>query len=110
MAVIMQFSATLEGQITTPHRHEDAACPPLWLIWVNKKDGDGWALHCVGNSEEATRYCIECYGGGESAVIVERIPANHAFASSIESELREANHRIAVRSYNSIHGYRRQGD
>jgi len=105
----MIFNAALESQITTPHRHEDASCPPLWLIWINRKDGDGWSLHCVGNSEDTARYCIECYGS-ENGVTVERIPANHAFASSIEQELREANHRIAAKSYSEIHGYRRQGD
>lgn len=100
----------IESAIVTPSRGEDAACPPLWLLWINRKDGDGWFLHCVANSEESARYCIECYGE-QSALIVERIPANHAFASSIESDLREANHRIAAKSYSAIHGgYRRSGD
>lgn len=104
------FDPVLEISIVTPHRHEDAGHPPLWLIWINRRDGDGWAIHCVGNSEDATRYCIECYGDN-NAVIVERIPANHAFASSIESELRAANHRIAAKSYSAVHGgYRRSGD
>lgn len=104
-----EFDPQLESMIVTPHRHEGEGNPPLWLIWINRKDGDGWSLHCVGNSEGSTRYCIECYGE-QNGLIVERIPANHAFASSVERDLREANHRIAKQSYSAIHGYRRQGD
>jgi hypothetical protein len=104
------FLPSIEKSIITPHRHEDSSCPPLWLMWVNKDDGDGWFLHSVCNSEKNIRYNIECYGGKETAIIIERIPANHAFASSIEQNLREANHKIAAKSYHQIHGYRRQGE
>jgi hypothetical protein len=100
----------LEAAITTRHEHESADQPPLWLVWINRKDGDGWFLHSVCNTERNVRYNVECYGSENAGLIVERIPANHAFASSIEQELREANHRIAAKSYHAIHGYRRAGD
>ena len=104
------FLPDLEAQITTPHQHEGAANRPLWLIWHNRQGGDGWSLHCIADTEDRCRYMIECYGGPTTEIIVERTPANHAFASSVEEMLREANHRIAVQTYSHIHGYRRQGD
>lgn len=107
----MDFNSDLELAIMTPHRHEGSLNKPLWLIWANAKDGDGWALLCICDSERACRYNVECYGFPQLTLIVERIPANHAFASSVEDELRKANHRIAATSYSAIHGgYRRVGN
>jgi hypothetical protein len=104
------LSEEIELAIATPHPHEDPiASPPLWLIWADHKNGDGWSLECVANSADNCRYAIRCYAEN-LPVIVERIPANHNFASSVREFIADANHRIAAQSYRRIHGYRRDGD
>ena len=94
-----------EDAITTPHPHESKGNPPLWLIWKRIK-GDEYRrypmLDCVCNSEEMARPHIIMALEAETRdppphiiVDVERIPANHRFASSLEEWQYEAEHQRA---------------
>lgn len=85
--------------IRTPHEHEGAENKPLWLIWKMKyikKTGKivGPVLDCVCDSESSAVYntgaaCEEAIMTTRDKidVFVERIPANHRFASSIVTEM-----------------------
>lgn len=104
----IKLPARIEKAIRQKHDHEGEGSPPLWLIWLDQKDGDGLRLNAVANSVWAARYgafiVIE-----QGDVWVERIPANHGFASSIQTKMVDAVHQSA-REQIRIHGYRRVGD
>lgn len=98
----------VERAITTPHDHEclklgDAGSiyagqpcnRPLWLIWKREPLGrsgqqmstemDFPRLDSVADNEASARahYCMAAYGRTDIEVYVERVPANHRFASSL---------------------------
>jgi hypothetical protein len=80
----------IEKSITTPHAHENEHHRPLWLIWkIRKLSRDGVPffpeLDTVCDSEDMARAHVRgvLYESHER-VWVERIPANHRFASSLE--------------------------
>ena len=106
----------VEKAIVTPHEHEDEqAHPPLWLIWVSDGWNPSWRLDEVSNSEVSARGAVIGVLSGPSdvdpkpQVIVERIPANHRFASSISDEI----DKVIVRGNRQRGGhphYKREGD
>jgi hypothetical protein len=98
----------VESSITTPHSHESlemgreggiyAGQPlgrPLWLIWTRRRLGrfgavvseelDFPTLDSVADNEESARmhYRMAISDKTAAQVSVERIPANHRFASSL---------------------------
>ena len=107
----------LERAIRHKHDHETEGHPPLWLIWLDRLDGDGIRLHAVCNSKLMARYgCYIILSQGE--VNVERIPANHGFASSIQENITEAKFKAAAallrihgpEQFTKEYGYKRNGD
>lgn len=80
----------LEEAIVTPHKHEDAHHKPLWLIWIVKKGWDGRPefpeLDTVCDSPDSARYHVSAaiQSHARAEISVERIPANHRFASSLD--------------------------
>lgn len=93
--------ADVERDIVTPHHHESMEVKPeslygdqptnrpLWLIWVREKSRIGVlyfpTLDSVADCEESARahYRMAVEGKPGVDVSVERIPANHRFASSL---------------------------
>lgn len=89
----------IEQAIIRPHSHETEHSPPLWLIWVRARFGRGLdvdpekldfpTLDSVCDSEKSARahYRMAVYhshhGTSRDVVQVERVPANHRFASSL---------------------------
>lgn len=78
----------IERIITTPHEHEHPERrKPLWLIWKVHKSFDGMpefpVLDSVCDSEKSARYHYRSAVSSSNQVFVERIPANHRFASSL---------------------------
>lgn len=114
------FPDHLEQAIVTPHEHETEGHPPLWILWKHQTGSDGIPdvprIDCICDSERTTRYNLnaifESYApdikNGLLTIFVERIPANHRFASSmsdkfVDSTLTQVRRSIAGR-------YRRDGD
>ena len=88
-----KMSVHLAAAIETPHDHEGALNRPLWVIWkkLTMRDGrtDGPHIDTICDSLEmayAHVYILldepETIAGNRE-VYVERIPANHRFASSM---------------------------
>ena len=80
----------IEEQITTPHSHESVNQPPLWLIWQELEPGDGFYPVCISNTEKDARISYNQIAGPEgsrrrarSRIVIERVPANHIFASTM---------------------------
>ena len=107
--------AALEAAIVTAHDHEHPSRrPPLWIIWKIVTSSDGVqelpAIDCICDSEHSVRYHLygvfESYGVGNLLrVYVERVPANHRFASSLEHEF----YTSALTSVRSIEDRRTRG-
>lgn len=105
----IRLPARIEKAIRQKHDHEGEGHEPLWLIWLDRKDHDGIRLNAVANSIDAARYgAFIVIDQGE--VWVERIPANHGFASSIQSKMAEAVHASARAQIRIAGYYRRAGD
>lgn len=104
----IRLPARIEKAIRQKHSHEGQGSPPLWLIWLDRKDGDGIRLNAVANAMFAARYGAWIVLN-QGDVFVERIPANHGFASSIQDEITNAVHKSAAAQIR-IHGYKRTGD
>lgn len=109
--------------IRHPHSHEGPNNRPLWIIWKKTvgHDGipDGPHIDSIADTEDSAIAHVgmvyESYGNAgyakELHVIVERIPANHRFASSIEEHFTDG--RLAkVRAGKTTmpNFYRRTGD
>lgn len=109
---MLEFEEKYEVSLTTPHEHECKARPPLWIMWsyIIEPDGisEGPQIDSICNSEESARYHLQCmletyttFGGNEVNLYVERIPANHRFASSMteviyEHEVRQEKAKAAL--------------
>lgn len=97
--------------IKTPHEHEGAQNRPLWLIWKDRNDGDGWFLDSIcDTSLSAVCHYLMVMESSSASCRVERVPANHNFASSIQIEIIEARIEHQRQSYHPGQGYRRAGD
>lgn len=98
--------------INTPHDHEGHQNRPLWLIWIVVKDQATPILDTVCDTPDSAVYH---YGAviegnptysknGTLTCHVERVPANHRFASSMDP-------RIFVGGSNKkVRPRRREGD
>lgn len=76
--------ADVESAIVTPHEHEGAQNPPIWLVFRDSGDGDGWWIYCACSSEDSARYHWQsAHTTPKSRVVVERVPLDHAFGSSV---------------------------
>jgi hypothetical protein len=83
----------LEGAIMTPHDHEDESHRPLWILWKHLigADGrsDGPQIDCICDTERSARYHVMNLldwierSSEDISLHVERVPANHRFASSM---------------------------
>lgn len=91
----------IEYALVTPHSHEHPERnKPLWLIWKTRPLGrnnggdahDFPRLDSVCDTDESARahYRMAVYGETQAKVYVERIPANHRFASSLNDWQMEA--------------------
>jgi len=76
--------------IDTPHR-EEGGKTPLCIIWQEAEPGDGWfpraiavADH-VGSLEANARHLYRMVArvGRRGRTVVERVPANHVFGSTM---------------------------
>jgi hypothetical protein len=80
----------IERAIATPHEHEGEGHNPLWLIWTIDRDritGVPYFPHLdsVCDTETSARYhFLSAATHGGKQIWVERIPANHRFASSLD--------------------------
>lgn len=96
-----QIPESVEQAIMRKHDHEGPANRPLWLIWKIqlRRDGavDDTALSSVADSADNARYAVASLMGlylgeiqprSENHCFVERVPANHSFASSLDSAVR----------------------
>lgn len=112
----------IERAITTPHAHEGEHNKPLWILWKHEIAGDGLSdgplIDSICDTEYAARYnahgMIESWGrpdpyGGTVRFFVERIPANHRFASSIADALEE-HVRSQIKVRKEVFKYPRDGD
>jgi hypothetical protein len=75
----------VERDIVTPHSHEHPEKnKPLWLVWA-LDHGDFPRLDSVADTEDSARYHYRAavQSGRAARVHVERVPANHRFASSL---------------------------
>ncbi len=84
-------SSDVELAIVTPHEHETPHHKPLWILWKQLIGYDGVAEHLFH---------------------VERIPANHQFASSIEGLFQDSMLGKNIKQSWAKGGYynKRQGD
>lgn len=86
---ILQIPRVIEKIIVTPHAEEhDEKRKPVWLIYVDRGDGDGWWLDCVCDNEDSARYHYrialgEEYQNQDVRAYVERVPCNHAFGTEM---------------------------
>ena len=86
---ILQIPRVIEKIIVTPHAHEhDEERKPVWLIYVDMGDGDGWWLNCVCDNEDSARYNYRLALGEEHQdqgvrAYVERVPCNHVFGAEM---------------------------
>jgi len=101
------ISPDMERAIRTPHQHETAGNPPLWLIW--KRQGASFpALDSVCNRDwSAAAHVAMVLDGGrpDTTVVVERIPANHRFGSSLGDWQMESYHVVReMRKRNRLDG------
>jgi hypothetical protein len=96
--VAKYFTPEIERAITTPHEHEHPEHnKPIWLVWKLVRNlASGVAmfpeLETVCDNEESCRYHVVMVSEEgtynrfeEIEVHVERIPANHRFASSLDT-------------------------
>lgn len=82
----------IEAMISKKHDHEGPGHPPLWLIWKLEAPGrvtaivDYPSLYSVCDSPDEARFhvqmLLETNTEGRQ-VWVDRVPANHGFASSL---------------------------
>ncbi len=84
-----------ERQIMTPHEHEGSHWPPLWIVWKHRTTlselDDPPAIDCVCTTEKMVRYAFAAmwdersrmFEGDKIEINIERVPANHRFASSL---------------------------
>jgi hypothetical protein len=98
-----KIPAAIEQQIVTPHPHEDAdGHKPLWIIWKVKPDmRDGVPffpeIDTVCDSDEMARLHVQAILASDSSktvIDVERIPANHRFASSLDHLQADAHNKL----------------
>jgi hypothetical protein len=93
-------TAAHKKAITTPHDHECTDRRPLWLVWRLDKAMNGMpyfpVLDSVCDSEDSAYYHVGAAveGHRESEVFVERVPANHRFASSLPEWQVKIHHHI----------------
>ena len=104
----------VEQAISTPHEHENEKRPPVWLVWRDRGDGDGWYLYVVCSSPEMARcnYLAALQTWVKDSGLrahVERIPLDHAFASSLY-DIIEQERRLGIRRPGGHPLYRREGD
>lgn len=108
----------LRRGIATPHEHETPHNKPLWIIWrmTIARDGvpDGPHIDSVCDEEQLAiahvGMVFESYhpSYGDTKVFVERIPANHRFASSMAEHFTDS--RLAKVKELPMRSYRRVGD
>lgn len=105
------FAPEIEQALTTPHAYEDSEDGmhrPVWLIW-ERIPGEFPYLRMVGLDEGVVRACLDSiipiWEAPRTYVTVERIPANHVFASSLSEEI----DKVTRRKKNEFK-YRREGD
>lgn len=98
--------ARYRDALDTPHDHEDDSHPPLWLVWKRRLSGFP-ELDCVCDSKwSAEAHVLMAlplpHVGPEDAheVWVERVPANHRFASSLSEQ--------QMRGYHSVRAFRKR--
>lgn len=112
--------AHLEAAIATPHAYEGPNNRPLWLIWKHEPGQDGLsdppAIDCVCDTDDYARYCVrailessqarQSMGLPEITVWIERIPANHRFASTMADVF--SDHTLT--QVKAMRRFRRDGD
>lgn len=116
----VKFPDHLEKAIVNPHEHETAGHSPLWILWRHAVGSDGIPdvprIDCICDSEDTTRYNLaaifESYPSDikdkRMTIFVERIPANHRFASSLSEQFVDSTLSRVRKSLRSR--YRRDGD
>lgn len=102
-----EFENQFKKSIVTPHEHEAKGNPPVWLIW-KRLPGGFPELDTVCDSEwSAAVHVMMAYPpahirneADRNEVWVERIPANHRFASSLSE--------AQMKGYHSVRAWRKR--
>ncbi len=83
----IQLPEYIESIINTPHHRENEHHSPIWLIWEIDRGATGLryfpSLSCVCDSIKSARYHAQMVLDDKKELMVERVPCNHAFGSSI---------------------------
>jgi hypothetical protein len=106
--------------INTPHDHEGDGNKPLWIIWKHVEgfppvidtlcDTADSAVYHYGMLASEIEQHVRLRNKGTITVNVERVPANHRFASSINDVFTSGTFTAIKPSSRNGYRYKRDGD